>query len=54
MLRPQPRQKPIIHLIVIGQLLILIPGEIDEYPWIDRSDTVQYGLRQIHLPFILP
>ena len=54
MLRPQPRQKPIIHLIVIGQLLILIPGEINKDPGIDRSDTIQYRLSEIHLPFILP
>lgn len=35
MLCPQSSQKFIIHLIVIGQLLILIPGEINQYPRID-------------------
>jgi hypothetical protein len=54
MLRPQPGKKSIIHLIVIGQLLILIAGEINKDSGIDGSDTIQYGFSEIHFPFILP
>lgn len=54
MLSPQPSNKPINKIIVIGKLFGVLAGVVNEYPRVDRGDTVEDRFGQIHLPFVFP